>query len=199
MKKAEVKEKLAQVLKCYVCTKKDILEDIPTLSTNDGVIAFCIEEGYDIICSSIEFCTEQGTEFNLDKEVEYAVSQLIQNYELVKTEIEVVEQILSKEVEEEKTSSNIKENKLEKFVKQQAFDNIRRIYSDLKINKCKGIKDNYNDLLLYSDILNRNKKYIPKKEYTKLKNILDERLNKLFLKNSLKYRLKNKRVKRRAG
>ena len=62
------------------------------------------------------------------------------------------------------------------------------------MNKFRGVKDNYNDLLLYSNILNKSKKYIPKQEYTKLKNILDERVNTLFLKSSLKYRFKNKSV-----
>lgn len=73
--------------------------------------------------------------------------------------------------------------KLEEFKKQQAWDNVRRIYADLKTNKFLNIKDNYNDLLLYGNILNQNKKYIPKKEYTKLSNILNERLNKLFKKH----------------
>ena len=180
MKKAEIKEKLTQLLKGYICVNKDILEDIPSLSTNDGVIAFCVEEGYDIICSAAEFRAEQGMEFNLEKEIEFAVGQLIQNYELVKDKEEVRE-----------TSSK---NKLEEFKKEQACDNIRKIYSDLKMNKFRGVKDNYNDLLLYSNILNKSKKYIPKQEYTKLKNILDERVNTLFLKSSLKYRFKNKSV-----
>ena len=88
----------------------------------------------------------------------------------------------------------LQKNKLEEFKKEQACDNIRKIYSDLKMNKFRGVKDNYNDLLLYSNILNKSKKYIPKQEYTKLKNILDERVNTLFLKSSLKYRFKNKSV-----
>ena len=91
MKKAEIKEKLTQLIKGYICVNKDILEDIQSLSTNDGVIAFCVEEGYDIICSAAEFRAEQGMEFNLEKEIEFAVGQLIQNYELVKDKEEVRE------------------------------------------------------------------------------------------------------------
>ena len=105
MKKIEVKEKLVQALNGYVCITEEILEDLPELANNEGVIAFCTEEGYNFAQECIEFCAKMGKEFNLKKEIEEIVKKLIQDYELVKEEIK----------EETFSSKESKESKLEEF------------------------------------------------------------------------------------
>lgn len=70
-------------------------------------------------------------------------------------------------------------------MKIQAKQNVAQIYSALKRDRFFKRK-NFNDIFLYNIILEDNKKFIDKKEYKKLKVILNKELNDLFAKKRFK-------------
>lgn len=92
-----------------------------------------LEQGYESVCEYDDFCAETEQEFCMDTAIEKAVKFLVSSYALRKKSGAVVEE----------------------FKKQQACENVRAIYRALSMDKARGIKDNYNDILLYFDILKK--------------------------------------------
>ena len=62
----------------------------------------------------------------------------------------------------------------------KARKGISHIYFGLKNNKCLSANIRFNKFFTYNKILEDNKNYISKKEYKKLKNMLNKELNSIF-------------------
>lgn len=82
-----MKEKIKELLNGYVCKDANILEDLPSLATKEGTLAFCIDAGETKINDFIDFMYEEVgevTEEQVILQIGKVIKELITEYNLVR-------------------------------------------------------------------------------------------------------------------